>query len=118
MPPWIDSPEEVGAILTGVVVVVGSLAATVLAALGGVYAVWRSKIKPLLAGTQAAASSAAEQLQTNHGSSMRDAVNRIEHHILDIRADQRNDRITSERARAEIFRRIRALETPGEDTRP
>jgi hypothetical protein len=107
------------------VVAVGAVAATFFTALAGVWAVWRAKIKPLLTETKHSANRAAEQLVNNHGSSTRDAIDRIEMimsltaaDVREIRADQRTDRETASRAHSEIFRRIRALETPMEDTRP
>jgi hypothetical protein len=125
MPPWLDSAEEVAAVATAVVVAVGAVAATFFTALAGVWAVWRAKIKPLLTETKHSANRAAEQLVNNHGSSTRDAIDRIEMimsltaaDVREIRADQRTDRETASRAHSEIFRRIRALETPMEDTRP
>lgn len=125
MPPWLDSAEEVAAVATAVVVAVGAVAVTFVTAIAGVVAVWRAKVKPLLTETKDSAHRAAEQLENNHGSSTRDAIDRIEMtmsltaaDVREIRADQRTDRDTASRAHSEIFRRIRALETPMEDTRP
>lgn len=125
MPPWLDSAEEVAAVATAVVVAVGAVAVTFVTAIAGVVAVWRAKVKPLLTETKDSAYRAAEQLENNHGSSTRDAIDRIEMtmsltaaDVREIRADQRTDRDTASRAHSEIFRRIRALETPMEDTRP
>lgn len=125
MPPWLDSAEEVAAVATAVVVAVGAVVATFVTAIAGVVAVWRSKVKPLLTETKHSADRAAEQLVNNHGSSTRDAIDRIEMtmgltaaDVREIRADQRTDREAASRAHSEIFRRIRALETPMEDTRP
>ena len=125
MPPALDTPEEVAAMLAALLGVLGVVGAGIIAALAAVIAAWRAKIKPLLTDTKRSADRAAEQLITNHGSSTRDAIDRIEltmsltaADVREIRADQRTDRDAASRAHAEIFRRLRALETPMEDTRP
>lgn len=129
MPPWLDSAEEVAAVATAVVVAVGAVVTAVVTAVAGVYAVWRSKVKPLLTKTEQAASHAAEQLTPNHGSTVRDAVRRTEEavarldrntnqRIADLRADVREYSDQNDRAHSELFRRVRGLESPMEDTRP
>jgi len=129
VPPWADSAEEIGAIAVAVVTALGLIAVAVVGVIGTVYAAWRSKVKPLLTKTHAAAETAADQLTPNHGSSARDALGRIERslealdrnfndRLKDIRADMRLETEQNDRAHSEIFRRIRSLETPYEDTRP
>ena len=78
MPPWLDSAEEVGALVVLVGTTLGMVAAALVTAAAGVVAAWRSKLKPLLTDTRRAATAAAEQLTPNHGSSVRDALTRIE----------------------------------------
>ena len=133
MPPWMDTPEEVGAVLVAVLGVLGTVAAGIVMSAAGVLVavvrVWRSKVKPVLTSTQTAAETAADQLTPNHGSSARDSLNRIERmvgrldtnmnqRITDIRADVRAHVDHSDRAHSEIFRRLKQIETPQEDTRP
>ena len=125
MPPWLDSPEEAGALLVAVLGVLATVGVGIIGACAAVYAAWRAKIKPLLTSTQDSAKKAASQLTNNHGSSTRDAIDRIEltmsltaADVRELRADQRVARDDASRAHSEIFRRIRALETPMEDTRP
>lgn len=125
MPPWLDSAEEVAALVTAVIVAIGAVVAALVTAIAGVIAVYRAKIKPMLSGTQQAAQQAAYELRANHGSSTRDAINRTEknidhliHELRDMRTEQRTDRDAGNRAHSEIFRRMRQLETPMEDTRP
>lgn len=105
--------------------VLGVVAVGIIGTIAAVVAAWRAKVKPLLADTQQAAERAAFQLTNNHGSSTRDAIDRMEvtmsltaADVREIRADQRVARDDASRAHSEIFRRIRALETPLEDTRP
>lgn len=129
MPPWLDSPEEVGAVLVAVLAVLGTVAVAVIGTLAAVIAAWRSKVKPLLTSTQTAAETAADQLTPNHGSSARDSLGRIERSLdevrrdltqrmADVRADMRSDRDQHHRDHANIFRRLHSLESPPEDTRP
>lgn len=125
MPPALDTPEEVAAMLAMLLGVLGVVGAGIIAALAAVLAAWRAKIKPLLTDAKDAAEVAANQLQNNSGSSTRDAIDRTERmtgHLLDevrdLRAEQRSDRTSAERAHSEIFRRLRSLETPYEDPRP
>ena len=125
MPPALDTPEEVAAMLAALLSVLGAVAVGIIGVIATVIAAWRAKVKPLLTETKQSANRAAEQLTNNHGSSTRDAIDRIEMtmsltaaDVREIRADQRTDRDAASRAHAEIFRRIRALETPMEDTRP
>lgn len=133
MPPWLDSPEEVGAVLVAVLGVLGTIGAGIVMSAAGVLVaavkVWRSKIKPVLTSTQTAAETAADQLTPNHGSSARDSLARIEamvgrldtntnQRITDVRADVRAHVDHSDRAHSEIFRRLKQIETPTEDTRP
>lgn len=133
MPPSLDTPEEVGAMLVAVLGVLGTIGAGIVMSVAGVLVaavkVWRSKVKPVLTSTQAAAETAADQLTPNHGSSARDSLSRIEtmvsrldttmnQRITDIRADVRAHVDHSDRAHSEIFKRLRQIETPSEDTRP
>lgn len=129
MPPALDTPEEVAAALAAVLGVLGVVATGILGAAAAVVTAWRAKVKPLLTSTQSAASHAAEQLTPNHGSTVRDAVRRTEEavarldrntnqRLADLRADMRESRDQNDRAHSELFRRVRALETPMEDTRP
>lgn len=133
MPPWLNTPEEVGAVIVGVLGVLATIGAAVLAAVAGVIAagvqVWRTKIKPMLADTQQSASHAAEQLTPNHGSTVQDAVRRTEAAVArldrntnqrlgDLRADVGRYTDQNDRAHSEIFKRLRGLESPMEDTRP
>lgn len=129
MPPWLDSPEEVGAVIVAVLAVLGTVAVAVIGALAAVIAAWRSKVKPLLTSTQTYAETAADQLTPNHGSSARDSLGRIERSLdevrrdlsqrmADVRADMRSDREQHHRDHNNIFHRLHALESPPEDTRP
>ena len=128
MPPWLDSAEEVAAVATAVVVAVGAIVAAFITASAGVYAVWRSKVKPLLTRTEVAASHAAEQLTPNHGSTVRDAVRRTEAAVgrLDLNTNQRIGDLhalmgrhidQNDRAHSEIFKRLHQIESPPEETR-
>lgn len=124
MPPALDTPEEVAAMLAALLGVLGVIAAGIIGTIAAIIAAWRTKLKPLLTDTQDAAERAAFQLTNNHGSSTRDAIDRMEltisltaADVREIRSDQRVARDDASRAHAEIFRRIRALETPVEDTR-
>ena len=133
MPPWLDTPEEVGAILVAVLGVLGTIGAGIVMSVAGVLVaaakVWRSKVKPVLTRTQAAAETAADQLTPNHGSSARDSLGRIERtldrvardlsrQVGEIRQDMTRHETVSERQHAELFRRVNHLESPMEDTRP
>lgn len=129
MPPWLDSPEEVGAVIVAVLAVLGTVGVAVIGALAALIAAWRSKVKPLLTSTHAAAETAADQLTPNHGSSARDSLGRIEasldevrrdlsQRMADVRADMRSDREQHQRDHNNIFHRLRVLESPPEDTRP
>lgn len=129
MPPALDTPEEVAAMLAAVLGVLGVVAAGIIGVVATVIAAWRAKVKPLLTSTQSAASHAAEQLTPNHGSTVRDAVRRTEEavarldrntnqRIADLRADLREYSDQNDRAHSELFRRVRGLESPMEDTRP
>lgn len=121
MPPWLDSAEEVGIMVGGAIAILTALAVAILTALAAVIAAWRAKIKPLLTTTQEAASTAADQLTPNHGSSIRDAVGRIESKVIELHADMRLDR-------AQVGRRLERLESyhsgpaagspPQENTQP
>lgn len=109
------------AVLGGLAVV----AVGIVGLLAAVIAAWRSKVKPLLEGTQRSAAVAAFELRNNHGSSTRDAVDRIERSTRDLRGDLRDmrrdlsdDRSAGNRAHSEIFRRLHSLESPPEDTGP
>ena len=133
MPPWLDTPEEAGAVLVAVLGVLGTIGAAIVAATAAVVVagvkVWRSKIKPMLTETQVAATHAADQLTPNHGSTVRDAVRRTEEAVArldrntnqrigDLRADVGRYTDQNDRAHSEMFKRIRGLESPMEDTRP
>lgn len=129
MPPALDTPEEVAAMLAALLGVLGVLAAGIIGVVATVIAAWRAKVKPLLTSTQTAASHAAEQLTPNHGSTVRDSVGRMEstldrldrsmsRQLGEIRADMGRQQQHNDRQHSEIFRRIHALETPMEDTRP
>lgn len=129
MPPALDTPEEVAAMLAALLGVLGVVAAGIIGVVATVIAAWRAKVKPLLTSTQNAASHAAEQLTPNHGSTVRDAVRRTEEAVArldrntnqrfaDLRADMREYSDQNDRAHSELFRRVRGLESPMEDTRP
>lgn len=133
MPPWLDTPEEAGTLLVAVLGVLGTIGAAIVVATAAVVVagvkVWRSKIKPILTETQVAATHAADQLTPNHGSTVRDAVRRTEEAVArldrntnqrigDLRADVGRYTDQNDRAHSEIFKRIRGLESPMEDTRP
>lgn len=124
MPPALDTPEEVAAMLAALLGVLGVIGVGIIGTIAAIIAAWRTKLKPLLTDTQDAAERAAFQLTNNHGSSTRDAIDRMEltisltaADVREIRSDQRVARDDASRAHSEIFRRIRALETPMEDTR-
>lgn len=129
MPPALDTPEEVAAMLAALLGVLGVVAAGIIGVVATVIAAWRAKVKPLLTSTQSAATHAAEQLTPNHGSTVRDAVRRTEEavarldrntnqRLADLRADMREYSDQNDRAHSELFRRVRGLESPMEDTRP
>lgn len=125
MPPWLDSPEEVGIAIGALFGVLGAVGVGAVGLVAAVVSAWRSKVKPLLVGTQRSAAVAAFELRNNHGSSTRDAVDRIERSTRDLRADIRDmrrelveDRSAGNRAHSEIFRRLHSLESPPEDTGP
>lgn len=129
VPPWLDSPEEVGAVLVAVLGVLATIGVGIVGACAAVYAAWRAKLKPLLTKTHEAAETAADQLTPNHGSSARDSLGRIERtldrvardlsrQVGEIRQDMTRHETVSERQHAELFRRVNHLESPSEDTRP
>lgn len=130
MPPTLDTPEEVAAMLAALLGVLGIVGTGILAAVAGLIAAWRAKVKPLLTDTKDAAEHAATQLTPNHGSSAKDSLARLEvnldrmertlsQRIVDLHADVRTDRQNSDRQHSEIFRRLHALESPPrEDTYP
>lgn len=133
MPPWLDTPEEVGAVLVSVLGVLGTIGAGIVMSAAGVLVVgvkvWRSKAKPVLTSTQTAAETAADQLTPNHGSSARDSLGRIElavdrvsrdlsRQVGEIRQDMTSHNEWSDRQHSELFRRMNQLESPMEDTRP
>ena len=124
MPPALDTPEEVAAMLAALLGTLTVIGSGIFGALASVFAVWRAKIRPLLTDTRDAAEGAAQQLRTNSGSSVRDSIDRTEQmtcHLLaevrDLRADQRATRQAADRTHSEIFQRLRILESPPEDTR-
>lgn len=125
MPPWLESPEGVAAFIAALLGLLATIGVGIIGAVAAVMVAWRSKLKPLLMGTQQAAQSAAHELKANHGSSTRDAVNRTEmtvnrlaEDLREMRTEQRSDREAGNRAHSEIFRRLRSIESPMEDTRP
>lgn len=129
MPPWLDSAEEVGAVIVAVLSVLGAIGVGIVGTVAAVIAAWRSKIKPLLLQTQQDASTAADQLTPNHGSSARDSLGRIEltldrvardlsRQVGEIRQDMGRHETVSDRQHSELFRRVNQLESPMEDTRP
>lgn len=129
VPPWLDTPEEAGAILVAVLGVLATIGVGIVGACAAVYAAWRAKLKPLLTKTHEAAETAADQLTPNHGSSARDSLGRIERtldrfdrsinrQLGEIRADMTRHSEWSDRQHSELFRRVNHLESPMEDTRP
>lgn len=108
MPPFIDSPSEVGAILVAVLGGLATVGVAIVGAAAAVYTAWRSKLRPLLLETKDAAEHAATQLTPNHGSSAKDSLERLEisldrmertlsQRIVDLRADVRTDRDATNR---------------------
>lgn len=129
MPPWLTDPESVAAFIAALLGLLTTIGVGVLGSAAAVFVAWRSKIKPLLSGTQTAAKHAAEQLTPNHGSSARDSLGRIEatldrvdrslnRQIGEVRADMRTHIDTNDRQHSELFRRVNHIESPMEDTRP
>lgn len=124
MPPALDTPEEVAAIVAAVLAVLGVAGAGVVGVVAAIVAAWNSKVRPLLADTQNAAHVAAHELRNNSGGSTRDAVDRIETVARELRGDVRDlrhelsdDRTAGNRTHSELFRRLHALESPiQEDT--
>ncbi|WP_141740581.1 hypothetical protein [Dermabacter sp. HMSC06F07] len=118
MPPALDTPEEVAAMLGSLLGLLATFAVGLFGALAIAYAAWTKKLKPLLTETREAARSAAHELTNNSGGSTRDAVDRIETIALELREDNRqvrreieNHRDYADRNLSEIFRRIYALES-------
>lgn len=118
MPPALDTPEEVAAMLGTLLGLLATFAVGLFGALAIAYAAWTKKLKPLLTETREAARSAAHELTNNSGGSTRDAVDRIETIALELREDNRqvrreieNHRDYADRNLSEIFRRIYALES-------
>lgn len=108
MPPALDTPEEVAAMLAALLGVLGVVGAGIITTVAGVVVAWRAKIKPLLTDTKDAAEHAATQLTPNHGSSAKDSLARLEvnldrmertlsQRIVDLRADVRTDRDATNR---------------------
>lgn len=129
MPPWLDTPEEAGAILVAVLGVLATVGVGIIGAIAALYAAWRTKVKPLLTRTHNAAETAADQLTPNHGSSARDSLGRIEMtldrvardlswQVGEIRTDMTRHNEWSDRQHSELFRRVNRIESPMEDTRP
>lgn len=115
--------------LAALLAVLSVFAAGVIGVIAAVIAAWRAKVKPLLTETRTAASTAADQLTPNHGSSARDSLGRIEQtldrfdlsinrQLGEIRADMTRHNEWSDRQHSELFRRVNHLESPMEDTRP
>lgn len=118
MPPALDTPEEVAAMLGTLLGLLATFAVGLFGALALAYAAWAKKLKPLLTETREAARSAAHELTNNSGGSTRDAVDRIETIALELREDNRqvrreieNHRDYADRNLSEIFKRIYALES-------
>lgn len=117
MPPWLDTPGELAAIVVAVITAGGTVIASMLGAAAVIIAAWRAKLAPLLNATADHAQTAAEAVSANHGSSLRDAVVRLEAgmagvagDVRDMRAEARENRAQSDRAHSEIFHRLRSLE--------
>lgn len=108
--------------------IIGTISVIVVA----IITTWRKNIRPLLEETRntakasaAAARYAEQELKTNHGSSTRDAVNRIEAavHSVDKRLTAFGDELHQqrreihqvrehlERSETEIFNRLRTVES-------
>lgn len=103
----------IGAVLTAGAAIVSALLGAVAVIVGA----WRAKLAPLLHSTADHAQTAAEAVSANHGSSLRDAVVRLEASmagvagdVRDIRTEARENRAQSDRAHSEIFHRLRSLE--------
>lgn len=118
MPPALDTPEEVAAMLGTLLGLLATFAVGLFGALAIAYAAWAKKLKPLLTETREAARSAAHELTNNSGGSTRDAVDRIETIALELREDNRqvrreieNHRDYADRNLSEIFKRLYTLES-------
>ena len=118
MPPWLDTPGELGVVIGAVLTAGAAVIAAMLGAAAVILAAWRAKLAPLLHSTADHAQVAAEAVSANHGSSLRDAVVRLEASMAgltvdlrDMRGEARDDRRQSDRAHSEIFKRLRALES-------
>lgn len=88
MPPWLDEPGELGVLAVAVITVGGSVIAAMIAAGGVVLTAW-AKLKPLLAATAQDAAHVRHEVSANHGSSMRDAVTRVESAVAQVGTDLR-----------------------------
>nr|DAL28234.1 MAG TPA_asm: Protein of unknown function (DUF2746) [Caudoviricetes sp.] len=130
MPPYLDTPEELGTLILAVVTALGALTVGTLGVIATVLVAWRTKVRPLLIESRDEAATAAQQLRNNSGSSTRDAIDRTETLATEIRdgingvrtetlgevralrGEVGQLRDTSERTHAEVFKRLGALETP------
>ncbi|WP_114856476.1 hypothetical protein [Brachybacterium sp. YJGR34] len=117
MPPWLTDPEGVAAFAAALFTLLSLIVGGLLAAVAGVIAVWRAKVKPLLTTTQDAAQVAAHESRPNSGKSMRDAIDQQGDLLIEVLAQMRSRDETSERVHSEMFRRIYNLESR-KDTTP
>lgn len=125
MPPALDTPSEVGAVLVAVLGVLGTVGVGIIGAVAMVYGAWRAKLRPILMETKAAANAAAHQLENNSGSSTKDAVDRIEAQVAQVardirylRGNMRSQQTSNDDIHRDHSQRLRALETPHERTHP
>lgn len=123
MPPALDTPEEVAAMLGSLLGLLATFAVGLFGALAIAYAAWVKKLKPLLTETREAARSAAHELTNNSGGSTRDAVDRIEALTREVREDNRqlhrelaDNRAYADRNLAEIHKRLYALESANRES--
>lgn len=125
MPPSVDTPDEIATVIVAVIVALGTIVGGIAAAVALGVAWWRAHIGPLLKGTAADAARARAEVSANHGSSMRDAVTRVEATVAglavdvrDLRVELRDERVSGDATHSEIFRRLRGLESPEPKDRP
>lgn len=121
MPPSLDTPDEIATVIVAVIVALGTITGGIVAAVALGVAWWRSHIGPLIRGAADDLAVARAQVSPNHGSSMSDALGRVETAVQgltidlrELRSDAREDRKASDRAHSEIFHRLRSLESPPE----
>lgn len=110
MPSFIDSPEEIAAIITLVIVAIGSVIVTLITTLGSIiaaaWAFYHKQLAPILNETRNYASRTAHEVTENHGTSMKDAMLRFE-----TKLDRMDEKHTI--THREIFRRLYNLENKG-----